>query len=87
MTDLSPQLRALQEAVQGLINAHNEQPTVMHSAIVVWEEMTFSESGDPLFEVSYSMPSHSVSVASALGLLRAGQIQLEHVIREDLEDD
>jgi hypothetical protein len=81
MPDLAPELKAVLEAIQNLINAIEDEPHLLDSAVVVWEAASFD--GDEVQRcIRYTVPTdNNFSMSSALGLLiEAGK----HYIRRDI---
>lgn len=55
--DLSTEVQAVREAIQNLLNAIEDEPHLLDSAVVVWEAVSFDEDGDPQRCISYTVPT------------------------------
>lgn len=84
MTDLSPEVQAVREAIQNLINSIEDEPALLDSAVVVWEAVSFDEDGETQRRISYSVPTDNFSISAALGLIEAGGY---YIRRDALSDD
>jgi hypothetical protein len=74
-----PEVQAVREAIQNLINAVEDEPALLDSAVVIWEAVSFD--GDEVQRsISYTVPTDNFSMSSALGLIEAGK----HYIRRDI---
>jgi hypothetical protein len=79
MPELAPEVQAVREAIQNLINAIEDEPMLLDSAVVVWEAVSFD--GDEVQRcIRYTVPTDNFSMSSALGLIEAGK----HYIRRDI---
>lgn len=75
-----PQLMALNQAVQDFSNAICEdasQQGIVTQALVVWEEVSFNENGDPFRRVYYAVPGENFALSGAIGLCVMGLEQLK----------
>lgn len=75
----SEEYQALQKAFQDFVNAKEEQPSIITSAIILWEVMVY-EDGEPSFGLDYSQVSETASLATALGLCEAGALKMKNII-------
>jgi hypothetical protein len=79
MTDLAPEVQAVREAIQNLINVIEDEPHLLDSAVVIWEAVSFDD--DEVQRcISYTVPTDNFSMSSALGLIEAGK----HYVRRDI---
>lgn len=90
MTEASPALQALGEAVQEFVNATSDEPLMLSQAIVIYEVVTFDGNGDPTRAIDYACPTDNFSISGGLGLVDAGRFYVRRDIlgaRSDDEDD
>jgi hypothetical protein len=80
MADLAPEVQAVREAIQNLVNAIEDEPHLLDSAVVIWESVTYSDDGETMRRISYAVPTDNFSASAALGLVEAGK----HYIRLDV---
>ena len=78
--DLADEVQAVRVAIQNLLNAIEDEPHLLDSAVVVWEAVSYDEDGDAQRCISYTVPTDNFSMSSILGLLEAGK----HYIRRDI---
>lgn len=80
----SPELLAVRESLQALVNANSEQPELVDVAVIVYETVSFDDDGETQRRISYTVPTDNFSLSSALGLLDGARI---FVRRDVLGDD
>lgn len=76
---MTEELDAVRDSIQGLVNAIEDEPHLLDSAVVIWEAVSYSDDGEPQRCIRYAVPTDNFSMSAALGLLEAGK----HYIRRD----
>ena len=76
-------LEVLSQAVQAFVNTQVDRPTIVDSALLLWEEVSYDDDGDGDVQrsMNYANTTDNFSLSSALGLLEASR---EHVRRDIL---
>ncbi len=69
--ELSPEVKAVAEAIQSYVNAQ-EEPGLVTQAIVIYEIATMGDDGDTSRQIGYCVPTDNFALSGALGLLCAG---------------
>lgn len=88
MTELAPTLAAIAEAVQVHASEISRDGNVLLvQAVVVFECVSYDESGEPGRRISYTIPTENFSLSGALGLMDAGRYYLRRDILHDEEGD
>lgn len=88
MGEESDELLALRAAVQAIANAVEEKPVIVTAAVVVWETTSYSEDGQDVAAINYSVPSNAASMSATLGLLEAGAYKVRRdCLRDDYDED
>lgn len=64
-------LEALNVAVAAFVNSEADRPTLVDVALVIWEEVSYDDDGDPQRAISYAVPTDNFSLSSGLGLIEA----------------
>lgn len=83
MSEQIPELTALADAVQALINVTSDEPLLLSQAVVIYEAATFDDAGNAAQVIRYACPTDNFSPSGALGLLDAGRYYLRRDILGD----
>lgn len=83
MSDLAPEVQAVRDSIQALINAIEDEPSLLDSAVVVFEAVSFGDDGETERRISYTVPTDNFSISATLGLLEAGKF---YIRRDTLGD-
>lgn len=59
------------------INAIEDEPNLLDSAVVIWESVSFDEDGETERSISYTVPTDNFSLTSVLGLIEAGKFYVK----------
>lgn len=80
-------LDTLGAAVQTFANARADQPVLVDSALVVWEQVGYAEDGEPQRQILYAVPTDNFSLSASLGLLEASREYVRRDILGERGDD
>lgn len=83
---LSPEVETLGAAVQAFV-AQRSDGALVSQALVVWEAVSFDESGEAQRQISYTCPTDNFSLSGGLGLLEAGRFYIRRDILGESGDD
>jgi hypothetical protein len=71
----------LRAAVQEFAQAQSpDEPVLVDTAIVVWEQTTMTDDGEVQRQVDWAVPTDNFSISSAFGLLATGHEYLRDAI-------
>lgn len=83
---LSESLQAIYDAVQAHANKVNDDPAMVTSVVVFWEERRFDDEGDMVYRTDYTTAAEA-SMANDLGTAMLGIRQMRRDIAANTEDD
>lgn len=86
--DLTPQLRAINTAIQEWVNVTHGGAPLVTQALVIMELAHFDADGDHVRQVRYTVPSDNFSLTGALGLIEAARYYVRRdILHDDFGDD
>ena len=85
--DESQPLQDLKAAIQAFASSGSKDAVLVDVAVVMWEQVGFTEDGEPHRHIDYAVPTDNFSLSGTLGLLEAGGVYIRRDILAHTEDD